>query len=317
LEVRLFPTLLRPGVGLVPRRESQRPLLPQHARHCPVLEAGSSLGFLVYPPLEPKESYYFEYQGEGRYRFVYYINPTGATWEPIFVVAMTMSVGGVGMLREDVTFLTRVAPMPREDALLIAHMFYVPEDVGTPAGSVSLRGAWNFQTPTGWDAVYTPIFNVIERPAAPMMVIRVETDWFAHETEFRYVLEPGEGISGYHNIPIGQVVFVPREEITVRNCTDEEVAAIRRAQSEFAHHKAATQLTTPYGLTYSPEYLKQSRAQRSAERTRPPAAVVAERDDPHVAAAPSPAVEKVGRNDPCPCGSGKKYKKCHGAAGSG
>ncbi len=26
---------------------------------------------------------------------------------------------------------------------------------------------------------------------------------------------------------------------------------------------------------------------------------------------------KVGRNDLCPCGSGKKYKKCHGAAGAG
>jgi len=25
------------------------------------------------------------------------------------------------------------------------------------------------------------------------------------------------------------------------------------------------------------------------------------------------AADKVGRNDPCPCGSGKKYKKCHGA----
>ncbi len=24
--------------------------------------------------------------------------------------------------------------------------------------------------------------------------------------------------------------------------------------------------------------------------------------------------DKIGRNDPCPCGSGKKYKKCHGAA---
>src|SRR5438270_6928717 len=24
--------------------------------------------------------------------------------------------------------------------------------------------------------------------------------------------------------------------------------------------------------------------------------------------------EKIGRNDPCPCGSGKKYKKCHGTA---
>jgi preprotein translocase subunit SecA len=34
-----------------------------------------------------------------------------------------------------------------------------------------------------------------------------------------------------------------------------------------------------------------------------------------VAAKPSPVVRnatKVGRNDPCPCGSGKKYKHCHG-----
>jgi len=23
--------------------------------------------------------------------------------------------------------------------------------------------------------------------------------------------------------------------------------------------------------------------------------------------------QEVGRNDPCPCGSGKKYKRCHGA----
>jgi preprotein translocase subunit SecA len=32
--------------------------------------------------------------------------------------------------------------------------------------------------------------------------------------------------------------------------------------------------------------------------------------------AASPAkreADKVGRNDPCPCGSGKKFKKCHGA----
>src|SRR5207244_1033769 len=26
-----------------------------------------------------------------------------------------------------------------------------------------------------------------------------------------------------------------------------------------------------------------------------------------------PAPGRIGRNDPCPCGSGKKYKKCHGA----
>ncbi len=32
------------------------------------------------------------------------------------------------------------------------------------------------------------------------------------------------------------------------------------------------------------------------------------------AGAPAKAAPKVGRNDPCPCGSGKKYKKCCGAA---
>ncbi len=29
---------------------------------------------------------------------------------------------------------------------------------------------------------------------------------------------------------------------------------------------------------------------------------------------PMQAEKKVGRNDPCPCGSGKKYKACHGKA---
>jgi preprotein translocase subunit SecA len=40
---------------------------------------------------------------------------------------------------------------------------------------------------------------------------------------------------------------------------------------------------------------------------------------PHAGTRPQPAQpirvgEKIGRNDPCPCGSGKKYKNCHGAA---
>jgi hypothetical protein len=33
----------------------------------------------------------------------------------------------------------------------------------------------------------------------------------------------------------------------------------------------------------------------------------------HASAEPIRRVEpKRGRNDPCPCGSGRKYKKCHG-----
>ena len=45
-------------------------------------------------------------------------------------------------------------------------------------------------------------------------------------------------------------------------------------------------------------------------------ALAAAPDDGGIAVAPPPpftrAGEKVGRNDPCPCGSGKKYKHCHG-----
>ena len=58
---------------------------------------------------------------------------------------------------------------------------------------------------------------------------------------------------------------------------------------------------------------------RRAQRSRPPAGVrlsTPPGTTPGSPAAAAPAqrqVEKVGRNEPCPCGSGKKYKKCHGA----
>jgi hypothetical protein len=331
MEVRIFSNSSRPGVGLKPRRESQRPLLPQHARHCPVLEAGSALGFLVYPPLEENEAFHVGYQGEGRYRFVYYVNPTGRKWEAVFSVAMVFPVGGIGMFRQEVTFLTRVPTTSHENALLMARTFFVPEDIGTPPGALSLRGAWNFQTPPGWDTVYTPIFNMIERPVAPMLIVRVETDWYVHETEFRYVLQPGEGISGERNMPIGQAFFVPREDINLRECSEGELAEIRESAEGFSREKAAVKLTTPYGLTYSPHYLRKSRAQG----TSVPPAIIGERaahdqmdlepasgDQPRPLGlqrtgdvVPSPGVApvgRVGRNDPCPCGSGKKYKKCHG-----
>src|SRR4029079_18211072 len=133
-------------------------------------------------------------------------------WEGVFNVAITMPVGSIGMIKEEVTFTTRKPPVTKEAARSIMRAFIVPEDLATPPGAVSLRGAWNFQTPPGWDTIYTPVFNNIERPFAPMLVIRVETDWHVHDSEFRYVLQPGETISASHSMPVGQVMFVPREE---------------------------------------------------------------------------------------------------------
>src|SRR5262249_43305262 len=141
---------------------------------------------------------------------------------PIFQVTISLSVGAVGMLKEEVTFFG-VPMLSRDAALAVARVFIVPEDMGTPPGAIALRGASNFKTEPGWDTVYTPIFNMVERPMAPMLVVRVETDWYAHETEFRYVLQAGEGITLEHSLPIGQVFFVPREQIAMRPCTSEEL----------------------------------------------------------------------------------------------
>jgi preprotein translocase subunit SecA len=45
----------------------------------------------------------------------------------------------------------------------------------------------------------------------------------------------------------------------------------------------------------------------------PPRMILNRGEEPATAATVHRQADKVGRNDPCPCGSGKKYKKCHGA----
>lgn len=177
VEVRLFPNSRRPGIGPRPRSEAQRPLLPLHARHCPVLEAGSATGFLVHAPLAENESFYVSYEGEGRYHFAYLLSATAAKWEPIFSVAFQLPIGGVGTIKEEVTMSVPSTPESRDLALLTARMFIAVDDLGTPAGAVTLRGAWSFQTPPGWDTIYTPIFNMIERPAVPSRSATELREW--------------------------------------------------------------------------------------------------------------------------------------------
>jgi preprotein translocase subunit SecA len=58
-------------------------------------------------------------------------------------------------------------------------------------------------------------------------------------------------------------------------------------------------------LAMKPEEEEQIKTGPGAPETRPPG----EKQKPVVRES-----AKVGRNDPCPCGSGKKYKKCCGRA---
>src|ERR1700677_1023276 len=65
----------------------------------------------------------------------------------------------------------------------------------------------------------------------------------------------------------------------------------------------------PRGLSqFSPEEIE--RKQRRQQQQMQFQAGAAPVEPPK----PTRAAAKVGRNDPCPCGSGKKYKKCHGEA---
>ena len=53
-----------------------------------------------------------------------------------------------------------------------------------------------------------------------------------------------------------------------------------------------------------------------AQATHDETTAVADSSDQEMSDRPMPAVShKVGRNEPCPCGSGKKYKQCHGRIG--
>ena len=268
MDVKIFPNWSRPGVGAKPRSERQRPLLPQHARHCPVLEAGNAMGFLVYPPLEQHEAFQVEYHGDGRYQFQYFLRMPDGKWKTIFTCTWTLPVGSIGAIQEEVEFGVPDPPVSKEGAAKMAGTFVVRQDLGTPAGAVTLRGAWNFQTPPGWDTVYFPVLNMIERPVAPALVVRVETDWYPHDTEIRYVLQPGEGLPGARHMAIGQALFVPREEVNLVECTEEEIEKLREEKDEFLQKKADERRTTPYGLEYSPHYIRRSREVNQEQRKR-------------------------------------------------
>ena len=75
--------------------------------------------------------------------------------------------------------------------------------------------------------------------------------------------------------------------------------------------EAGAAQATPSGPLPSAEPAPTARQQREleqAERAGTPQAASPMRR----AAAPVRSVATVGRNEPCPCGSGKKFKQCHG-----
>jgi uncharacterized protein YchJ len=72
---------------------------------------------------------------------------------------------------------------------------------------------------------------------------------------------------------------------------------------ERANKNSATELTTNVREDWRVRYASYKRELADAQ----------DDDIRFVSNLPYVALPKVGRNEPCPCGSGQKYKKCHGA----
>ena len=69
-------------------------------------------------------------------------------------------------------------------------------------------------------------------------------------------------------------------------------------------------------LMRQPEKVKVIEGRANLEGETPPTAIgragIVEKESQRAESVYNTAEDKTGRNDPCPCGSGKKFKKCHG-----
>jgi hypothetical protein len=267
-EVLVLPNRFRPGIGLPPARVAQRPWLPQHARLCPVLEAGSALGWLVYPPLRLDEALQILY-ADTKYHVTYFRERKPGQWDDVYRLTFSLAVGGGSSYGMDLAVKEGGEAPTDAEVNELCTAVILPQHFGQPTGAVGLRGSVDFRTPKGWDTVYDAVLNQISPPVLSCLTVRIETDWYAQGTEFRYVLQPGDLLQVSATQPIGQVYFLPREEVTLRDGSKEDLAEFCRQRDAFDAEKAADQLTAPYGLRYSPLYQKRRQGKPRRPEDKP------------------------------------------------
>ncbi|MGA9250600.1 MAG: preprotein translocase subunit SecA [Candidatus Acidiferrales bacterium] len=145
----------------------------------------------------------------------------------------------------------------------------------------------------------------------------VDGQWKDHLLTLDHLKE-GIGLRGYGQmdplVEFKKEAFVLFDDLMNRIDTEAVrfLFLVRPAEPQAASSQTtstAPKPAAPRGLTqYSPEEMerRQRRQQQQLQFQAGSAPVEAPK--------PVRSGAKVGRNDPCPCGSGKKYKKCHGQA---
>ena len=142
-----------------------------------------------------------------------------------------------------------------------------------------------------------------------LLLLRViDRLWVYHLTALEE-LRQGIGLRGY-----GQKDPLVEFKLEAHDMYDQLAEHIRQNTVRQIYHVT---LTTPAVRPQPPARVQESGPTDGAaagEETKAQVAASAQAGATATATATAaPVNKKVGRNDPCPCGSGKKYKKCHGA----
>jgi preprotein translocase subunit SecA len=166
--------------------------------------------------------------------------------------------------------------------------------------------------------------DVLQRVERDIMLQVVDTQWKDHLYSLDHLKE-GIGLRGYgqrdplveykkESFALFQDMKARIDDETVRYLfwlratTDDAAAPVRRG----APRRAAPMTFSAPGDGGAGGFFGSGQDAAAGGRGRAPQPARTGGDD-----APVKTVRrdepKVGRNDPCPCGSGKKYKKCHGA----
>ncbi|HTH53033.1 MAG TPA: preprotein translocase subunit SecA [Edaphobacter sp.] len=136
------------------------------------------------------------------------------------------------------------------------------------------------------------------------MMMRFQEDTLRHLYRMQIIGPDGKPIESVDQLPPG---FLPPGAVP-----ESEAVPMSHAAGASAPEPAAVPIPTraPSTTIDALEREFQRKKQRELDQARAVGTAAASAANGNL---PRVTGDKVGRNDPCPCGSGKKFKKCHGA----
>lgn len=158
-------------------------------------------------------------------------------------------------------------------------------------------------------AVESECRSVIKDWHKALVLVTIDELWKEHLRELDQLRQSVQNATYEQKDPlvIYKVESFHLFETMLSNLNTKAVAALMRGQiflREPEVKEAQAEMPTRNNYRESKEDLPGAAAQRQAASAQQGG----QREKPM----PAKAQPKVGRNDPCPCGSGKKYKNCHG-----